>query len=194
MSAHLELLVDVREGRRVLLAPSVGYFIAAANSGAPAAPGDLLGLLCILGREHELRLPAAVGMCSCTPRVSEARRAAVGFGDVLFELRELAAEAPADTKAPSDRAGGAGEGIAVPASQTGRYYDRPAPDRPPFVRVGDELHAGQPIGLIEVMKTFNQIVYGGPGFPARARVVALRCSNESEVRRGQELLRVEPLA
>lgn len=194
MSASIELLLEVADGKRLLRSPGVGYFIAALGAGAPAAPGDLLGLLCILGREHELRLPHAAGTCIVRPREGEAHRLDVGYGDVLFEVEALAPGTgqafPGSTSAAADGRGG----IPVPATQTGRYYDRPAPDRPPFVSVGDELHAGQPIGLIEVMKTFNQLVYGGSGLPPRARVVALRCANETEVRRGQELLRVEPLA
>jgi acetyl-CoA carboxylase biotin carboxyl carrier protein len=194
MSARLELRLVERDGRRVLLAPGAGYFVAAVERGAPVGPGDLLGLLLVLGREHELRLPEGAGLCLATPRAADARRAEVGYGDELFALEALDAKGLAARGNTGPSAGDPSTGLAVPATQTGRYYDRPAPDRPPFVRVGDEVHAGQPIGLIEVMKTFNQLVYGGPGLPARARVLAIRCSNETEVRRGQELLRVEPIA
>jgi acetyl-CoA carboxylase biotin carboxyl carrier protein len=194
MNASIELLLEDADGKRVLRSSGVGHFIAALRAGSPAAPGDLLGLLCVLGREHELRLPPAAGTCIVRPREGDVRRLDVGYGDVLFELEAFAPGAGHGLAGSASGAVDGAGGLPVPATQTGRYYDRPAPDRPPFVRVGDELHAGQPIGLIEVMKTFNQLVYGGPGLPARARVLALRCANETEVRRGQELLRVEPLS
>ncbi len=194
MSARLDLRLAERDGRRVLLSPGAGYFVAAVDRGAAVSPGDLLGFLLVLGREHELRLPAEAGLCFATARAAEVRRAEVGYGDELFALEALDAKGRAAQGSSARNATEAGAGIAVPATQTGRYYDRPSPDRPPFVRVGDEIHSGQPIGLIEVMKTFNQIVYGGPGLPARARVLAIRCANETEVRRGQELLRVDPIA
>jgi biotin carboxyl carrier protein len=47
------------------------------------------------------------------------------------------------------------------APTNGVFYGRPAPDAEPFVRVGERIAIGQPIGLIEVMKTFNQILFEG---------------------------------
>ena len=41
---------------------------------------------------------------------------------------------------------------------------------------------------------FDNTVFVVPPQPARARVIAIRCANETEVRRGQELLRVDPIA
>jgi biotin carboxyl carrier protein len=53
--------------------------------------------------------------------------------------------------------------------------------------------AGQPVGLIEVMKTFNPILYGGGELPDEAEVVALAAEDESEVRAGQPLVIVRKL-
>lgn len=39
----------------------------------------------------------------------------------------------------------------------GIFYRRPAPDKPVFVEVGDIVEAGQAIGLIEIMKQFNEV-------------------------------------
>jgi len=39
----------------------------------------------------------------------------------------------------------------------GIFYRRPAPDKPVFVEVGDTVEAGQAIGLIEIMKQFNEV-------------------------------------
>ena len=38
------------------------------------------------------------------------------------------------------------------------------------------------------MKTFNQIVYGGGGFPEEATVVEVRCGDAEEVAAGQVLV------
>jgi biotin carboxyl carrier protein len=38
------------------------------------------------------------------------------------------------------------------------------------------------------MKTFNQIVYGGPGLPEEAEVVEIRCADGAEVSAGQTLM------
>lgn len=196
MKAELELEVRERDGERFLCAPTVGQFRALIAPATPASPGLAIGLLSVLGRVYELRLPPQVGACIVTPKLSDTARTAVACGDELFQLAAL--EAGPDLGGKHGLASGTSaqqaQGIAVLLSQTGRYYDRPAPDRPPFVRVGDEIQHGQPIGLIEVMKTFNQVVYGGAGMPPRARVLAVLCTNESEVRRGQEFLRIEALS
>lgn len=39
----------------------------------------------------------------------------------------------------------------------GVFYRRPSPDKDPFVRDGDQVEAGQVIGLIEVMKQFSEV-------------------------------------
>jgi biotin carboxyl carrier protein len=70
----------------------------------------------------------------------------------------------------------------------GTFYRKPAPDAPPFANEGDVIKAGDVVGLVEVMKTFNQIAYGGPGFPEAAEVVEVRAGDAEEVQAGQVLV------
>jgi acetyl-CoA carboxylase biotin carboxyl carrier protein len=39
----------------------------------------------------------------------------------------------------------------------GVFYRRPSPEEPPFAAPGEPVTAGQTVGLIEVMKTFNEV-------------------------------------
>jgi len=39
----------------------------------------------------------------------------------------------------------------------GTFYRRPSPDQPMFKNVGDAVAVGDVIGLIEVMKSFNEV-------------------------------------
>ncbi|MBL3688238.1 biotin carboxyl carrier domain-containing protein [Leucobacter zeae] len=39
----------------------------------------------------------------------------------------------------------------------GIFYRKPAPDKAPFVEVGDTVEAGQTIGVIEIMKQFTEV-------------------------------------
>ena len=39
----------------------------------------------------------------------------------------------------------------------GVFYRRPSPEEPPFASPGEPVKAGQTVGLIEVMKTFNEV-------------------------------------
>jgi biotin carboxyl carrier protein len=50
------------------------------------------------------------------------------------------------------------------------------------------VRRGDAVGLVEVMKTFNQILYDGPGFPEEAEVVEVRCEDGQEVRVGEVLV------
>ena len=134
------------------------------------------------------------GFAGTVERRAETRTVGVGFGEVLFRLRPLA-----EGRAGSGRAGaggtatGADEGLAeglhaVRAPTDGVFYRKPSPDAPPFVEKGCRVSRGQAVGLVEVMKTFNQIVYGGPGLPDEAEVVDIRCEDGSEVSAGQPLI------
>jgi len=45
----------------------------------------------------------------------------------------------------------------VIAPLPGIFYRRPAPDKAPFVEVGDAVEAGQTIGIVEIMKQFSEV-------------------------------------
>jgi biotin carboxyl carrier protein len=50
------------------------------------------------------------------------------------------------------------------------------------------------LGLVEVMKCFNQITYGGPGLPERGEIVKILGPDTGEVQFGDELFWVRPMA
>jgi acetyl-CoA carboxylase biotin carboxyl carrier protein len=49
------------------------------------------------------------------------------------------------------------DGDVVRAPMVGTFYASPAPDKPPFVTVGQTVKAGDTLGIIEAMKMFNPI-------------------------------------
>ncbi|OAX88803.1 acetyl-CoA carboxylase, biotin carboxyl carrier protein [Xanthomonas nasturtii] len=59
--------------------------------------------------------------------------------------------------------GGAKQGAALPeghvlrAPMVGTFYISPAPDKPAFVTVGQQVKAGDTLAIIEAMKMFNPI-------------------------------------
>ena len=105
--------------------------------------------------------------------------------------------ASASTAKPLFGAGAAGGStsddglLAFRAPTDGVFYSRAAPDVPPFVSVGQRIQRGQPVGLIEVMKTFNQILYDGDSLPEQGTVKEIRVSDGEEVSAGQALIVVE---
>jgi acetyl-CoA carboxylase biotin carboxyl carrier protein len=77
------------------------------------------------------------------------------------------------------------------APLSGRFFARPGPGKPPFVEVGAVLEPGATVCMLEVMKTFNRVTYGGHGLPERARVAAILVADEEDVTMGQAILRLE---
>jgi acetyl-CoA carboxylase biotin carboxyl carrier protein len=64
----------------------------------------------------------------------------------------------------------------------GVFYRKPAPDKPEYVTQGQEVKAGDVIGLVEVMKTFYEIKVEQDG--VLERIIA---ENEAVVDAGQEI-------
>jgi acetyl-CoA carboxylase biotin carboxyl carrier protein len=49
------------------------------------------------------------------------------------------------------------DGHVIRAPMVGTFYASPNPEAPPFVKVGQQVKAGDVLGIIEAMKMFNQI-------------------------------------
>jgi acetyl-CoA carboxylase biotin carboxyl carrier protein len=77
-------------------------------------------------------------------------------------------------------------GHVVTAPMIGTFYASPTPGDPPFVRLGDAVHAGQTIGIIEAMKIMNEIVADRAGV-----VVEIIANNAQAVEYGSPLLRLD---
>jgi acetyl-CoA carboxylase biotin carboxyl carrier protein len=75
----------------------------------------------------------------------------------------------------------------VSAPLTGIWYPAPSPGARPYVNEGDEVSAGQVIGLIEAMKLFNEIKSDATG-----RITRFLVENGTLVKRKQPLLEVDP--
>ncbi len=46
---------------------------------------------------------------------------------------------------------------AITSPLPGTFYRRPAPDADPFVNEGDQVNAGDVVGVVEIMKNFHEI-------------------------------------
>lgn len=68
----------------------------------------------------------------------------------------------------------------------GTFYRRPSPEAQPFVELGQTIAAGTVVGLVEVMKTFNEVQAETGG-----KIVEIGVENEDAVEAGQVLIVVE---
>ena len=77
-------------------------------------------------------------------------------------------------------------GSFIKAPMIGTYYNAPAPDQPPFVKVGDTVEEDQVICIIEAMKVMNEVKAGVKG-----KVKEIFCKNTQPVEFGTKLFRIE---
>lgn len=176
------------DGGLELRSPGVGLWREAPPRGALVTPGASIGRLEVLGALDTIVAPdGARGVVVAVGGDRQRARRPVGYDDVLLRLDpELAGVAEAAASLP-----GAGDAANVfRAASSGRFYTRPAPDRDPFVKAGERVSDGQPIALLEVMKTFSRIHYSGPG----ARVVRIVPTDGDDLEVGDPILELEPEA
>jgi acetyl-CoA carboxylase biotin carboxyl carrier protein len=96
--------------------------------------------------------------------------------------------APPASPAPASPFGEPAPGMRfVTAPLTGVWYASPSPGARPYLREGDELTAGQVVGLIEAMKLFNEIKADISGTVKRILV-----DSGTLVKRQQPLLEIDP--
>lgn len=65
----------------------------------------------------------------------------------------------------------------------GTFYRKPSPDEPNFKNDGDSVAVGDVIGLVEVMKTFNEVKADKAG-----TIASFLADNEEPVMAGQPLI------
>ena len=99
-----------------------------------------------------------------------------------------APQIPSPAPAAPEPAGDSTEGLFVMKSPiVGTFYSAPAPSAPPFVKVGDTVHVGQVICIIEAMKLMNELESEVAG-----QIVRTYVENGQPVEYGQSLFAIEP--
>jgi acetyl-CoA carboxylase biotin carboxyl carrier protein len=90
---------------------------------------------------------------------------------------------PAGAAAVSEEPGG----HRVLSPMVGTYFEAPSPGAASFVRIGDQVQAGDTLCIIEAMKMMNQIEADVAG-----KVVAALAKNGEPVEFGQPLFIIAP--
>ena len=78
--------------------------------------------------------------------------------------------------------------LTIKSPMIGTFYSSASPDKPAFVKVGDEIKTGKVVCIIEAMKLFNEIESEISG-----RIVKVLVENSSPVEYDQPLFLVEPM-
>jgi acetyl-CoA carboxylase biotin carboxyl carrier protein len=181
-------------GEIVVTSPGVGYYGAAPRVGEVLVGGSRAGRLTTLGRTAELVLPQGT-----TGRVAErtlpTRSTPVEYGQVLLRLVPVEAQEVGEgiVSAAEKATRGLPEGTFAVVSPThGVFYRRPKPELPNYVDEGSVVDEGATLALVEVMKCFSAIAYGGSNLPIRAEIVQIRAEDGAEVAADEILFVVKP--
>ena len=108
------------------------------------------------------------------------------------QVTPVQAAAPVAEKAPAateKKAEDDSKYITIKSPMIGTFYRTPAPDKPVFVNVGDEIKTGKVICIIEAMKLFNEIESEVSG-----KIVKVLVENSTPVEYDQPLFLIDPTA
>ncbi|MEM7675464.1 MAG: biotin/lipoyl-containing protein [Myxococcota bacterium] len=193
MNAELHLTALVRpdsvDGRLVLLSPTVGLWRSMPAVGALVRPGDAMGAIESLGRLRTLFAPTnAAGIVVQRPDDGRARLP-VAYKDELLVLDPQAGGSVEFEGLAADEQRVQGHAFCAPMS--GRFYMRPGPDKPPFIAPGQTIRVGDTVCLLEVMKTFNRVTYGGAGLPQEAKIKRVAPADGADLNRGDAIIELE---
>jgi acetyl-CoA carboxylase biotin carboxyl carrier protein len=154
--------------------------------------GDVIGAGSVVARVSTLGVMVDLVLPSDAPTgrvhariVGKSAHVGVGHDEVLFTYGTAEA---VRTEAASTSSSGA---LVFRAPMAGRFYRKASPDKPALVEVGDIVEAGRALGLVEVMKTFHRISYGGEGMPARVRIVRALVADGEDIAQGDALFEIE---
>ena len=193
MMQCLNVLTETQNDEISVLSPSVGLFSLAQEPGAYLSSNALIGKLKILNTNYHLYLPSDV--CGCVIIENDRDKIIpVGYKQELCRLstenmQSIDKTAKAYTKANHQQ--DTDEGFLIRASTTGIFYRKPSPEVPPYVEEGQQIEKGKVLGLIEVMKTFNHIVFQGTNKSEMGIIKKILVADAQEVKLGDGLFVIE---
>jgi len=141
------------------------------------------------------------GLVETSDMITDSSTTATPVAPAQLVVAPVPLAVPAPTSAPSSAApdstaeaesSDAGEVdeseyVTIKSPMIGTFYRAPAPDKPPFLNVGDVFNEGDIICIVEAMKLFNEIEAEVSG-----KIVKVLVDDASPVEYDQPIFLVEP--
>ena len=102
------------------------------------------------------------------------------------QMQQSASTAAAETAPPLPEAAVSRNVRQIKSPMVGTFYAAPSPDAEPYVQVGDSVHKGQVLCIVEAMKLMNEIESDYSG-----RILEIAVENAQPVEFDQPLFTVE---
>ncbi len=181
--------IEVADELLRVRSPAVGIWRSSVREGALVNQLSSIGTLTVLGQTHELFFDSAIAG-AVSSEGGRDRDRVVSWDDVLFEIDPSASAGRSADVVEDDSSGDGEAGLSFRSPTSGRFYSRPEPEKPPFVAVGQILRGGDPVCMLEVMKTYSRVRYDGEP----AKVVSVRPIDQDDLQEGDVILELELVA
>ena len=129
------------------------------------------------------RLPDSSGVMQVAPSITSVAPSAA----VVQETAAAAENKKQETKKNATASSEESKYITIKSPMIGTFYRSPAPDKPAFVNIGDEIKPGKVMCVIEAMKLFNEIESDVSG-----KIVKMLVDDSSPVEYDQPLFLIDP--
>jgi len=190
---NLKVITESKKSQIRILSPSVGFCSLALKPGAYLSAGAFIGRLTIMNSNTNLYLPADV-FGKVFFEEARDKTFPVEYKQELFRLSPENIRSDGKVAKMQTKTNGQNEledGFVIRASTTGIFYRRSSPDASAYVEEGQKIEKGKIVGLIEVMKTFNHIVFHGTDNSDSGVIKKILCEDAQEVKLGDGLFVVE---
>ncbi|NUM36637.1 MAG: hypothetical protein HUU50_19015 [Candidatus Brocadiae bacterium] len=185
MQREFVLLYQKENDTILIQSPCVGFVANLPFPGDILIPESQVGNVQILSSQYALKLPK--GVCGKVGDYDTNMKVKpVGYQEILFPLLPLDQIKSDIFSTTAEERKVEGE-YTIFAPSDGIFYRRPSPDSPNYVEKGNIVKKGQVLGLVEVMKCFNQIAFQGSGIPDQAKLVEIYVQDACEVKYQQPL-------
>lgn len=192
--ASLIALTELHDSHHQILSPAVGVYYSLPEKGKFLSAGSYIGKLRVFNTVYDLILPndvlGEVNFKGETDKIIN-----VGYRQELFRLNPKKGLTDLEEKVAETKSTGGeslAEGYKITAFTTGIFYRKSSPDAPPYVEEGETIEKGKVLGLIEVMKTFNQIIFSGTDSSNTGKIKKILAKDSQEVKLDQPLFLIEP--
>jgi len=192
----LVVLTESENSQHRILSPAVGIYYSFPEKGTFLSAGSSIGKLRVFNTVYDLFIPDGV-LGEVIFQGERDKVITVAYGQELFrlnpekglsDLEEKIDEIKSTDKEKHE------EGHLITAFTTGIFYRKSSPDAPPYVEEGQMVEKGKVLGLIEVMKTFNQIVFTGTDSSDTGKIKKILAKDSQEVKLNQALFLIEPVS
>ncbi len=171
-----------------LQSPAVGWVSELPAPNQILTTESYIGKITILSSTYRLKLPPNI--CGQVAQYdTELKIRPVSYAETLFNILPMQEKL-------SNEIFSNGNGVTcncengrwiVRAITDGIFYRRPSPDTAPYVEIGNQVNRGQVLGLVEVMKCFNKVIFDGTDFPSQASIREICAKDGEEVKYNQPL-------